>query len=237
MARVTKEEDYFARRNEILDAAQRLIQTRGYEQMTIQDLLNELKISKGAFYHYFDSKAELLEALIDRILAEMDRLLKPIVQDFSVPALDKLRLFFDISSRWKSAHRDYMIEILKVWYQDDNAVFRQKIFTKGLKWISPYLTEITLQGVREGILNVQHPEHVGEIIFSLSNGLGEAMAQLILEPGSDQDNVRCLRELITTYSDAIERILGAPQGSLPLVDPEELQMWFNPVSNGLSDKN
>jgi len=237
MARVTKEEDYFARRNEILDAAQRLIQTRGYEQMTIQDLLNELKISKGAFYHYFDSKAELLEALIDRILAEMDRLLKPIVQDFSMPALDKLRLFFDISSRWKSAHRDYMIEILKVWYQDDNAVFRQKIFTKGLKWISPYLTEITLQGVRDGILNVQHPEHVGEIIFSLSNGLGEAMAQLILEPGSDQDNVRCLHELITTYSDAIERILGAPQGSLPLVDPEELQMWFNPVSNGLADKN
>ena len=47
------------KRNEILDSARRLVYSKGYEQMTIQDILGELQISKGAFYHYFDSKGAL----------------------------------------------------------------------------------------------------------------------------------------------------------------------------------
>ena len=51
------------RRDEFVDAAQRLIQSPGYEQMSVQDVLDELGASKGAFYHYFDSKEALLEAV------------------------------------------------------------------------------------------------------------------------------------------------------------------------------
>ena len=57
MPRVLIEEDYTARRNEILDAARKLVYTKGYEQMSVQDILDEMKISKGAFYHYFGLKA------------------------------------------------------------------------------------------------------------------------------------------------------------------------------------
>ncbi len=68
MARIVKA--HAARRNEILDVAQRLIYTKGYEQMTIQDILSDLQISKGAFYHYFDSKQALLEAIIETYAAK-----------------------------------------------------------------------------------------------------------------------------------------------------------------------
>ncbi len=61
MARIVKEEEYAGKRNAILDVAQRLIYTKGYEQMTIQGMLDDLQISKGAFYHYFDSKQAVLE--------------------------------------------------------------------------------------------------------------------------------------------------------------------------------
>ena len=56
MARILKEEEHTAKRNEILDAALQLVYSKGYEKMTIQDILDQLQISKGAFYHYFDSK-------------------------------------------------------------------------------------------------------------------------------------------------------------------------------------
>src|SRR5215468_5283073 len=69
------------RRTEILDAAQYLITTKGYEQMTIQDILDRLQISKGAFYHYFDSKQALLEAIIERMQHEVAQILLPIVHD------------------------------------------------------------------------------------------------------------------------------------------------------------
>src|SRR5438309_977263 len=63
MARTVKEEEYAIRRNQILDVAQGLIYTKGYEQMTIQDVLDGVQMSKGAFYHYFDSKRALLSDL------------------------------------------------------------------------------------------------------------------------------------------------------------------------------
>ena len=67
MVRVVNEAAYAARRNAILDAALRAVMTKGYEQMAISDLLSELQISSGAFYHYFDSKPALLLALVERM--------------------------------------------------------------------------------------------------------------------------------------------------------------------------
>src|SRR5258708_37498177 len=110
MARVVKA--HAVRRNEILDVARRLVDTKGYEQMAIQDILDELRISKGAFYHYFDSKPALLEALIERIGQEALQLLTPIVRDPHLPALDKLQRFFDTAVRWKTARKTFMLELL-----------------------------------------------------------------------------------------------------------------------------
>jgi AcrR family transcriptional regulator len=75
--RAVNPQNHAARRDEFVDAGQRLIQTRGYEQFSIEELLAEVGASKGAFYHYFDSKDALLEAIVDRFVelavAERDR--------------------------------------------------------------------------------------------------------------------------------------------------------------------
>lgn len=226
MPRIVKEQEYLAKRNEILETAQRLVYTKGYEQMSIQDILDEQNMSKGAFYHYFSSKQDLLEALIDRILAEIEPILLPIVQDPDLPAIEKLRRVFDTSARWKSARREYMLALLRIWYDDHNAIFRQKVYTKGLKWISPMLSEIIRQGIREGVLDAPHPDQLGEILFSLFQGMGDSFAHLFLatEPGLEE--YRQLEGCLAAYSSAMERILGAPAGSLKLVEPETLKEWF-----------
>src|SRR5689334_9405990 len=94
MARAIKEDEYAAKRNQILDMVQRLIYTQGYELMTIQDVLDGLQMSKGAFYHYFRSKPALLEALVERTVDQIELVLAPIVQDPQLDALEKLRRFF-----------------------------------------------------------------------------------------------------------------------------------------------
>ncbi len=105
MTRIVK--THAVRRNEILDVAGRLIYTKGYEQMTIQDILDGLQISKGAFYHYFDSKQALLEAIIERMQQEVEQILLPIVQDQELSALEKLDRFFATASSWKTARKDF----------------------------------------------------------------------------------------------------------------------------------
>ena len=51
MARVTKE--YRERKNEILDAAQELFLTQGYEKISVDNIIKKIGIAKGTFYYYF----------------------------------------------------------------------------------------------------------------------------------------------------------------------------------------
>ena len=65
MTRIVK--DAAVRRTEILDTAQYLCYSKGYERTSVQDIIDEIGIAKGTFYHYFRSKQDLLDALVDRI--------------------------------------------------------------------------------------------------------------------------------------------------------------------------
>ena len=52
-----------ARREQILRTAEKLFYANGYEQTSVQDILDEIGISKGGFYHHFESKLDLLDAI------------------------------------------------------------------------------------------------------------------------------------------------------------------------------
>jgi AcrR family transcriptional regulator len=225
MARIVNEKEYALKRSQILDVTQRLIYTKGYEQMAIQDILNELQISKGAFYHYFDSKPDLLEALIERIQQETLLILTPIVEDAQLPALAKLQRYFDVAVQWKTARKRFLIELLRVWYTDHNAIVRQKMWATLSKQAMPLLTQIFLQGIREGALNIPFPEQIGPIVLSMIQSLGDGFAELLLhEPRGDE--LQRAERLVTAYNNALERLLGAPAGSLQLMSAEALQAWF-----------
>lgn len=66
--RIVKE--YEERRKEILETAERLFLTKGYTKTTVNDILKEIGIAKGTFYHYFKSKEEVMDEIIMRIIKE-----------------------------------------------------------------------------------------------------------------------------------------------------------------------
>ncbi len=226
MVRRVKEEEYTIKRQEIVDTAQRLLYTKGYEQMSIQDILNDLKISKGAFYHYFDSKQALLEALIDRMRLEAEPIILPIINDPNLPALDKLHRFFDTSARWKTARKDYILSLTRVWYADDNALVRQKEQANLIRWATPLIAGIVRQGVQEGMFNTAFPDQIGELLLYLLYHMGDAMVDLIFSSETKEIELAYAEKLVASYNDALERVLGAPAGSLNLMDTETLTDWF-----------
>ena len=229
MARVVKEDAYAARRNEILDVAQRFIYTKGYEQMSIQDVLNELQISKGAFYHYFDSKGALLEALVERMAEkEVVPLLASIVQDPRLSALEKLNHYFSTAGRWKIAKKGLMLELVRVWMADENAIVRQKMISVSIGQVTPLLTEIIHQGIREGVLTTPYPDQVSEMVYSLFLSLGDTFSKSLLSYVPERDDLRQLEMITAAYTDALERVLGAPKSSLVIMDSESMKEWFSP---------
>ena len=226
MARMIKEEEYAAKRNQIIDVAQRLIYTKGYEQMTIQDVLQGAQMSKGAFYHYFDSKQLLLSALIDRMMDEVEQLIAGIASDPDLPALEKLRRFFNDTAVWKTERKAILFPIMLVWYSDENTVVRQRLIATAIERLGPQFAQIVEQGVREGVMTNPFPEDIAGLLYTMFQIIGESLVKLLLAPEPMPDRWERLEHTFAFFSDTLERLLGAPQGSLPLMDLNLLKEWM-----------
>lgn len=220
MARILKQQEHDLKRSEILDVAQQLIYNKGYEQMTIQDILNALQMSKGAFYHYFASKQTVLEAVIERMQGHIDKLLLALVEDGQMSALEKLNFFFSTLSQWKTEQKPLMLALLNIWYTDDNAIVRQKVRYAMIKNAVPPLNTIIAQGIKETVFNITYPDQTGNVVLSLVLDLTEITGRMLLAEKQSQ-----IENAVKAYTEALERVLGTTFGSLTLVDSQTLNVW------------
>jgi AcrR family transcriptional regulator len=227
MARIFKEDEYNAKRDEILDYALRLVYAKGYAQMTIQDILDGMRISRGALYHYFDSKQALLEALVDRMGREAMQALLPIVQDPRLDALEKFRRYFEAGIGWKRQQKELILSLLQVWYGEDNAFIRQKMTAESMKNTPRLLEPIIRQGMAEKVFTTRYPEQAAEIIVGILLSLSDTFVRLLLAPASLQGVSQQAETVLEAVVDAIERILGAPAGSLKVFGAQDFSDWLS----------
>jgi AcrR family transcriptional regulator len=226
MTRTLNVEAHAVRRDTFVAAAQRLIAIKGYEQLSIQDLLDETGSSKGAFYHYFDSKESLLEAVVERITDTALAAVEPIALDPDKSAPERLVGMFSGIAGWKNARKDLMLAILKVWISDDNTVVRERFRTSLGARLGPLLTRIVADGKTEGTFDVVDPAITAELVLALITSANEAASRLFLACQKGAATIADARTLIAGYQQAIERVLGAPRGSLTYVNDDTLQLWF-----------
>ncbi len=225
MSRSVKAHEHAEKRNTILDVAQRYITTKGYEQMTTQDLLEALQISRGAFYHYFESKQALLMALVERIGEQAEQLVLPIVSSREMPAQDKLLRFFAVLDQSKRENLDLLFAFMRVWYADENALFRQKLYLARIKRLAPWLSQIIREGVAEGVFTAPYPDQAARMILSLLEDLGYATVELLLVEKGERPDISRLVQLGEATADALERVLGMKPGGLWQSWSEDLSRW------------
>jgi TetR/AcrR family transcriptional regulator, transcriptional repressor for nem operon len=84
-------------RDHILATAFRLFFAKGFKEVTMAELVRESGLSKGAFYHYFESKADLFDAVLEKFLvSNMDQLSSRYDQGLSLR--DNLKSLFGQSA-------------------------------------------------------------------------------------------------------------------------------------------
>ena len=228
MARIVKEEAYAARRNEILDVAIQLVYSKGYDKMTVQDILDQLPMWKGAYYHYFDTKVAVLEAVVERMANEQVKpIFLSIVDDPQLPAIEKLHQYFYLSTNWKTSNKAFLTQLMQVWYSDDNALTRQKMLATTLENMGPFFTKIIKQGVREGVFSTPYPEVASQVTINLLYDLAYTSGNMLLsEEVRRGDNLQQVETLYAAYGDVLERVLGAPKGSIQFMAAEALKVWL-----------
>jgi AcrR family transcriptional regulator len=226
MARTLNPVAHALRRDAFVDVGLRLIQARGYEQMSIQDVLDELDASKGAFYHYFDSKEGLLSAVVERIVATATATLEPIAADPALDAVEKFEAVFKGLARWKGERRELMLAILETWASDDNAIVRERLRRDTVVFVMPLLTRIIRQGVAEGTFSVASPEATARVLISVILGTSEVASELFFARQAGTVELAAVVRAFDAYADALERILGLPPRTLKLVDEATLHEWY-----------
>jgi len=214
------------RRDAFLDVAQRLVQAKGFESMSIQDVLDELDASKGAFYHYFDSKQALLEAVVERFADVAIADLAPVLNDPKVPALRKLERFFAGIARRKAEQKELMLAIIEIWNSDGNAIVREKLRRLTVSRMVPLLSAVIKQGTDEGVFRVASPDETATVFVSLMLGFQELANDYFIARQAGTITFAVVQRSVASFTEAFERILGIPKGSLTLTDESTLHFWF-----------
>jgi len=214
------------RRDAFLDVAQRLVATKGYEAMSVQDVLDGLEVSKGAFYHYFDSKQALLEAVVDRFAEGGMAAIAPILNDPTLPATEKLERAFAGIAGWKAERKELVRGIIEVWNSDSNAIVREKVRRMTVRLMVPLLSAVVRQGVAEGAFAVTSPDETAGVLVALLLGAQEQATQLFIARQAETIPFEVVERSFAGFTQAFERILGIPQGSLTLQDEATLHFWF-----------
>jgi AcrR family transcriptional regulator len=208
------------RRAELIDCAQRLFLEKGYERTTINDVIAATGLSKGAFYHHFASKEELLEAIAQRFgeAALADAAL--FTRNEGLNALERLNLVLALGRDWKLEHMQELLAFFEVLLKPENGVLYHRIVGALFTRLGPAMTEIIAQGEREGLFDVLDPAMAAETLLWLAEGrrvvVVEAMA--LTQAGDIDGAMDVVMRRVRAEEAMVDRILGLPAGSVAFID-------------------
>lgn len=162
MARNKHPEQTVAR---ILDTAWALFLEKGYDNTSIQDIVDALgNLSKGAIYHHFKSKDDIIDALTDRLYAEADPF-KALKNQNNMTGLEKVKIVLTMSLKSPNNHATYHIapDLLK----NPKMLMRQLEST--MKVAAPQIQLLIKEGVADGSIQTEYPKELAESLLILSN--------------------------------------------------------------------
>ncbi len=197
--RVVKEAN--VRKSEILDVAELLFGTKGFDGTSTTDILNMVGIARGTLYYHFKSKEDILDAIIERMTCSLVAKANEIAGKKDVPVLQRLTLMMLALN----VNNDLGHEIMEQVHKPQNALMHQKMQTRLLAGINPIITALIEEGIAQGICQTDHPAEVAEMTLLYSN---TAFDDLVAY--SEEERQRKIAAFI--YN--LERLLGMERESL-----------------------
>ena len=219
MPRIVKHPEL--RREELLDHAQALFLTHGYDRASLNDVIAAAGVSKGAFYHYFASKEALLEALAERFASQALAGIQKIVDDPDLDPLGRLNALLAQSRQAKIDTAPQAWALFETLFRPENLVLFHRINLAAAKSFTPVLVAIIRQGVEDGTFRTFDPEGVADIVMQFGLATHDVIAKAFAG-GSDADMdiaIDTLEKRVRLYEIALDRILGLPDGSIRIGEP------------------
>jgi AcrR family transcriptional regulator len=166
----------------------------------MQDVMDQLSIAKGTIYHYFKSKDELLEAVVENMVEEDIARKEKLMKETSGNALIKIRTLISAGSL-----ADEHAEILEHLHHPGNLGMHIRQLAVTLTRQAPLYAELIRQGCDEGLFQTEYPLECAEFILSA--------VQFLTDMGIHPWAQETLMRRAMAFPRIIEALLKAPQGS------------------------
>ena len=161
------------KKQELIQISFGLFMKSGYENTSIQDIMSAAQISKGAMYHYFTCKEDILDAVLNYIIDLDAKRLEPILNDASLSALEKLMAIMSPSAPQASEELRQATEYV---IQRPASIFdyRARELSK-IRSVQGF-AKLIREGVASGEFHTEYPEEMAAFICSSAQAMGELMA-------------------------------------------------------------
>ena len=185
------------RKKMLLKIAYDMFLTNGYENTSVDEIIEKAQIAKGTYYYYFQSKEQMLEEVIDMMIDNETKMAEQIIKtDISVP-----QKIVGILTSMKPTEEEQPIK--NTLFQEENVLMHHKVRKKLIDTLTPLLSEVIKEGVNEGIFKCDNiPERVKML--------------LIISDGTFNEGTFSQRD-ISVFIDMTEKLLGAENGTMNFI--------------------
>jgi len=146
----------------ILSASMKLFNEKGFDKTSMQEIVDESGVSKGSIFHHFNSKEEILTAVIVSQAKEHDRIIRKWLDEMeSVAAKEKMIALLD--KTFEDTGVSEGAQVLK------SPQMTLAIMQESLKIIAPTYAKIFVEGMEDGSITTTRPNQCAEALVLLMN--------------------------------------------------------------------
>ena len=185
------------RKLELLKIAYDMFLTQGYENTSVDTIIEKAGIAKGTYYYYFESKEQMLEEVCMMMITSQEENAKKILSS-DIPIPQKL---IGIIASFRPSQNEQ--EIGDTLNRPENVLMHDKVGRRIVETVVPLVTQVVELGIRDGIFNCEHVYERVRMIILISNTLFDDYAF------TDND--------VEVFTDLIEKMLGAAPGTMDFV--------------------
>ena len=211
------------RKQEFLVTALKLFHEKGYEKTTIKDIIAEMEVSKGAFYHYFESKEDVIVTLAKVYADKAINIITNIANRTDLSAIEKINQIFQSVNAYKGSSEATRFQLKDAFYGEENLKLEKKIFDAFKEPSIDLFQQIIDEGVQEG--SIEEPvcsRELAEFLLYTIKGLNTSIDTLVYHMKDEDNNygykefIASLDKKLRTYEAVFTKVLNLQEGSIKL---------------------
>jgi len=218
------------RKKQILKTAEELFFEKGYEKTSVQNILDVLRLSKGSFYHHYESKEQLLRQICEnRAAASSEQFTRMLQTTNGIPGINQV---FSAMIPFNGEGLAFLKLILPVFNLPEGRSVREG-YQEALKeaWL-PITIKTLKNAMKTEEIYCTSPEIISHICIDLINDLWYKICLRFIQYEGEKSPEEFMNDILnwlSVYRSALENILTAPYGSLELIQLPDLQSLYQAI--------